>query len=47
MNNQPVATPSQDSEQDDDAARRAEADKALAHAYEAVADFIKELKDES
>lgn len=48
MNNQPAMTPNIDSEQDaEDAALRAKADKALAQAYQAAADFMKDLANEN
>lgn len=48
MNNQPAMTPNIDSAQDaEDAALRAKADKALAQAYQAAADFMKDLANEN
>lgn len=48
MNNQPAATPSMDSDQDAEAvALRAEADRSIAQAYQAAADFMKDLAREN
>lgn len=43
MDNQPIITSNPDSEQDTEAALRAEANRSLTNAYEAVADFMKDL----